>query len=116
MVVSVSFSGVSVSYSGIDGAGQRTERRELSKGPKPLSSPPSRHSGCLEGRCLGKGRMRVTWHPRLSAKEALTSNLPVGSFKVQKSLEKGRNDVAGNPRESRSSTRNKQMNAGDVST
>ena len=35
MVVSVSFSGVSVSYSGIDGAGQRTERRQLSTGPHP---------------------------------------------------------------------------------
>lgn len=49
MVVSVSLSGVSVSYSGIDGAGQRTER-EWSSAQVP--SPPHGgeildHPGCV---------------------------------------------------------------------
>lgn len=106
MVVSVSFSGVSVSYSGIDGAGRREERVWSSApGPDPAHHLPSMLSLRMlrtPGRgTFGKGSARVTRPPSLSAKEVLTSDLPEGSFKVQKSLGKGGSGVANSPHESK---------------
>lgn len=120
MVVSVSLSGESVSYSGIDGAGQRRERVWSSA---QVPSPPHGgeiidHPGCVAFihsfihpktlRMTGRrafGKLGgVTRHPRISAKKILTSHQAEGSLMVLQSREKGGRDVASNPLEPKGPT------------
>lgn len=116
MVVSVSFSGVSVSYSGIDGAGQRTERRQLSTGPHPTPpSPSTGHPGCRGGRYLGKD-----WMSHM-ASQAFSKEDPdfQPSCRFLQDTEKsgeGNNDVAGSLHGSKSSRPYRLINTGNIST
>lgn len=94
---------------------ENRERMELSAGPE-LRSPPFLDAVPKD---TGHIRERVSWSshgtPVVSAKSALTSSLPMGSFKVQKHLDQGCCDIASNLHESESSTPNKQINAGKIS-
>lgn len=117
MVVSVSFSGVSVSYSGIDGAGQRTERGWSSA---QVLNCAHRFSLMLSLRTLGtfgKGladhHMAPLWFQQSQPWRPACPWVPSKCRSVW--TKAAVMYVASNLHESKSSTPNKQINAGNIS-